>query len=214
MTWLFSHSLLLGWGGGGMYIQSMLLTETKLLCNLKHFEKYLFNCDLLTNANQFGFKSKYKTDMCMYTEFSNFFKNVSLSEYAETLLRYIRLNSTMFLFLLYASNVFDRISHPEDFKKLFKWTDTLSVLIFSLNKTMLVRQMPCISLARVWEIHFDTHLYGSFTTLLFSVKSLDPPPPSKKMHVNIWQIKLKGKRLVDIEGKCTCFVQTKIIVFP
>ncbi len=62
---------------------------------------------VLTNANQFGFKSKHGTDMCIYT-------------LNEMVLKYRRLNSTMFLCFLDASKAFDRINHLKLFEKLLK----------------------------------------------------------------------------------------------
>ncbi len=60
---------------------------------------------ILTNDNQFGFKQKHGTDMCIYT----FKENVS---------NYLSLNSTMFVCYLDASKAFDWVNHAKLFHKL------------------------------------------------------------------------------------------------
>ena len=60
---------------------------------------------LMTSDNQFGFKTKHGTDMCIY----------ALKEILHT---YNSLNSTMFLSFLDASKAFDRVSHCKLFHKL------------------------------------------------------------------------------------------------
>ncbi len=59
------------------------------------------------NANQFGFKSKHGTDMCIYA-------------LKEIVLKYRSMNSLTFLCFLDASKVFDRINHAKLFEKLTK----------------------------------------------------------------------------------------------
>ncbi len=76
----------------------------------KVFEKLLFTrikYYVLTNANQFGFKSKHGTDMC-------------ICALKEMVLKYRSLNSTMFLCFLDASKAFDRINRLKLFEKLLK----------------------------------------------------------------------------------------------
>lgn len=60
---------------------------------------------LITMDNQFGFKSKHGTDLCIY----------SLKEVVS---KYNGHNSTVFLCFLYASKAFDRINHTKLFIKL------------------------------------------------------------------------------------------------
>jgi hypothetical protein len=74
----------------------------------KIFENVLFNgleTYLLTNDNQYGFKRKHGTDMCIY----------ALKEIVQ---KYRSLNSTMFLCFLDASKAFDRVNHAKLFEKL------------------------------------------------------------------------------------------------
>ena len=58
-----------------------------------------------TNPNQFGFKRKHGTDQCIY-----FLK--------EIIDLYRRLNGSVFVCFLYASNAFDRVNHGTLFKQL------------------------------------------------------------------------------------------------
>ena len=60
---------------------------------------------LITSSNQFGFKSKLGTDMCIYV----------LKEIVDN---YKCLNGSMFMGFLDASKAFDRIRHSTLFKKL------------------------------------------------------------------------------------------------
>ncbi len=99
----------------------------------KVFENVLFNrleYYVLTNANQFGFKSKQGTYMCIYA-------------LKEMVLKYWSLNSTMFLCFLDASKAFDRINHLKQFEKLLKSGTPgylIRILIFWYsNQTMMVR---------------------------------------------------------------------------
>ena len=73
--------------------------ETVLLSRL---ERYIMSTD-----NQFGFKRKHGTDMCIYA-------------LKEILDKYNRQNSTMFLCFIDASKAFDRINHEKLFLKLIK----------------------------------------------------------------------------------------------
>ena len=60
---------------------------------------------LSTSDNQFGFKKKHGTDMCIYV-------------LKEVIAKYQALNSCLFMCFLDASEVFDRVSHTVLFKKL------------------------------------------------------------------------------------------------
>ncbi len=67
---------------------------------LDRFQQYV-----ITNDEQFGFKSKHGTDMCIYA-------------LKEAVSKYRRQNSTMCLCFLDASKAFDRINHGKLFVKL------------------------------------------------------------------------------------------------
>ena len=60
---------------------------------------------VLTNDNQFGFKRKHGTDLCIYA-------------LKEIVFRYTSLNSSVFLCFIDASKAFDRINHERLFVKL------------------------------------------------------------------------------------------------
>ena len=60
---------------------------------------------MLTNDNQFGFKKKHGTDMCIFA-------------LKEIIASYRNLNSSMFLCFLDASKAFDRINHEKLFRKM------------------------------------------------------------------------------------------------
>ena len=62
---------------------------------------------LVTNCNQFGFKPKLGTDMCIYT----------LKEILDS---YKRLNGCVFMCFLDASKAFDRVKHSILFKRLLR----------------------------------------------------------------------------------------------
>ena len=85
---------------------------------------------ILTHDNQFGFKRKHGTDMCIYS-------------LKEIVLKYRSLNTSMFLCFLDASKAFDRIDHSKLFQKLHsRGTPTylIRMLIFWYrNQTMMVR---------------------------------------------------------------------------
>lgn len=67
---------------------------------LSRLEEFLY-----TNHNQFGFKKKLGTDICIYT-------------LKEILSKYASLNANMFLCFLDASKAFDRVNHDKLFSKL------------------------------------------------------------------------------------------------
>ena len=67
---------------------------------LKRLERYIH-----TASNQFGFKSKHSTDMCIFA-------------LKEMLYDYNRQNSSMFVVLIDASQAFDRVNHELMFLKL------------------------------------------------------------------------------------------------
>ncbi len=73
--------------------------ETVLLCRL---ERYVLSAD-----NQFGFKRKHGTDLCIFA-------------LKEILDKYNRQNSTMFTCFIDASKAFDRVNHDKLFLKLTK----------------------------------------------------------------------------------------------
>ena len=60
---------------------------------------------IITYDNQFGFKKKHGTDMCIYA-------------LKELILKYRSLNATMFMCFLDASKAFDRVNHAKLFGKL------------------------------------------------------------------------------------------------
>ncbi len=60
---------------------------------------------LLTNNNQYGFRRKHGTDMCIYI-------------FKEIVSKYRSLNATMFVCFLDASKAFDRVNHAKLFQKL------------------------------------------------------------------------------------------------
>ena len=74
----------------------------------KVFESVLFykiDRFILTNDNQFGFKRNHSTDLCIYT-------------LKELILKYNRLNSTVYCCFLDASKTFDRVNHSKLFNSL------------------------------------------------------------------------------------------------
>ena len=65
------------------------------------FEKIIYDriaYSLITCDNQFGFKAKHSTDMCIYA-------------FKEAVLKYRSLNSNVYSCFLDASKVFDRVNH-------------------------------------------------------------------------------------------------------
>ena len=67
----------------------------------KVFEKFIYDriaYNLTTCSNQFGFKTKHSTDMCIYA-------------FKEAVLKYCSLNSNVYLCFLDASKAFDRVNY-------------------------------------------------------------------------------------------------------
>ena len=91
---------------------------------------------LITSSNQFGFNSKFGTDMCIYV----------LKEIVDN---YKCLNGSMFMGFLDASKAFDRIRHSTLFKKLIDRqvpSYIVRIMIYwYTNQTMFVRWSGILS---------------------------------------------------------------------
>ena len=91
---------------------------------------------LLTNDNQYGFKRKHGTDMCVFA-------------LKEIVAKYRSLNATMFLCFLDASKAFDRVNHTKLFQKLsLRGVPGYLIRILAYwytNQTMMVRWGNAIS---------------------------------------------------------------------
>ena len=78
----------------------------------KVFENIIYDriaYSLITCDNQFGFKAKHSTDMCIYA-------------FKEAVLKYRSLNSNVYSCFLDASKAFDHVNHVLfEKKKLIKW---------------------------------------------------------------------------------------------
>ncbi len=85
---------------------------------------------ILTNYNQFGFKQKHGTDMCIYA-------------FKEIVSKYHSLNSTMFVCFLDASKAFEGVHHAKLFHKLSlrgvpRYLIRILVFLYA-RQTMMVR---------------------------------------------------------------------------
>ena len=88
----------------------------------KIFEKLLYDrisYALTTCSNQFGFKTKHSTDMCIYA-------------FKEAVLKYRILNSNVFSCFLDASKAFDRVNHYYAIRQAVKTRGT-TVCIQNIN---------------------------------------------------------------------------------
>ncbi len=113
---------------------------------------------MLTNANQFGFKSKHGTDMCIYA-------------LKEIVLKYGSMNSSTFLCFLDASKAFDHNNHAKLLEKLIKRGSTwylVNILIFWYShQTMMIRWG--IVLSDPFTVSNGVRQGGIFSPYLFNV---------------------------------------------
>jgi hypothetical protein len=127
----------------------------------KIFEHVLYDrleLYLLTNDNQYGFKRKHGTDMCIYA-------------LKEIIQKYRNLNSTMFLCFLDASKAFDRVNHAKLFQKLVQRGTPgylVRILIYWYShQTMVVRWDDAIS--EPFQVSNGVRQGGILSPYLFNV---------------------------------------------
>ena len=89
----------------------------------------LIESHLITKDNQFGFKKKHSTDLCIFT--------------VKSVIKYYNLyNSPVYSCFLDASKAYDRVNHWELFKKLLKRSN--SVIILRILMFWYSKQEICI----------------------------------------------------------------------
>ena len=94
--------------------------------NLAHYGVVFFLTSELnrmhdTKPNQFGFKKKHSTDMCIYL----------LKEAIE---RYKSLGSCVYMCFIDASKAFDRVNHDVSFKMLVNWAVSGYIRLLLIQK--------------------------------------------------------------------------------
>ena len=113
---------------------------------------------LLTTSNQFGFKRKHGTDMCVFT-------------LKELIRYYIKHGSCMYVAYLDASKAFDRVNQNKLFKKLLnngvpKWIIKV-ISQWYCNQTLCVKWGSVIS--DVFPVNNGIRQGGILSPLLFNV---------------------------------------------
>ena len=92
----------------------------------------LIESHLLTQKNQFGFKKKHSTDLCIFTV------NSTIKYYNHAVY-----NSPVYICLLDSSNAYDRVNHWTLFKKLLKRLTSVIIiriiLVWRSNQTLCVK---------------------------------------------------------------------------
>ena len=113
---------------------------------------------LTTNCNQFGFKPKLGTDMCIY----------SLKEIVDC---YRKLNGTIFMCFLDASKAFDRVNHSILFKKLMDRGAPIYVIrilmFWYAHQTMFVKWAGVMS--KPFEVTNGVRQGGILSPYLFNI---------------------------------------------
>ena len=116
--------------------------EFKNVCNLKHTKSHL-KSHLITKDNQFGFKKKHSTDLCIFT--------------VKSVIKYYNLyNSPVYSCFLDASKAYDRVNHWTLFKKLLK--RSVSVILVRILMFWYSKQEICIK-------------WGSETSTCFTISN-------------------------------------------